>query len=302
MAPSDHSAADSRSSKASGDADLAQLLPTVSVEGGRIPFPPRLPPLLHLDSPDPAQRCIMLDHATGRNLAWLPRANPPPDLHSAFCISPLCPWTLRIWVPGALSNTPPDRHPPLSTLPARTQPSPAHPIRQLSPMLCSKKEDQNRVPALATDNMPVLGLPGPCQVTRPHPHACISISPLSSSPPLLLPLSQFPVDFVQCAGAFASPSVRPGTALGYLSLTWSPLHHLRGEQAATALEANLSNLESKLDAILARLDAQGDSQSSTPPAATKAEHPVKASDQADGNVETQVDVDTDKGKGKEDSA
>ncbi|KAF4992172.1 hypothetical protein FDECE_13792 [Fusarium decemcellulare] len=106
-----------------------------------------------------------------------------------------------------------------------------------------------------------------------------------------------PHDSHHTALALASPNA--WTALGYLSLTWSPLHHLRGEQAATALEANLSNLESKLDAILARLDAQGDSQSSTSAAATKAEDPVKASD---GKVETQVDVDTDKEKGKEDSA
>ncbi|KAF5027672.1 hypothetical protein F66182_233 [Fusarium sp. NRRL 66182] len=38
----------------------------------------------------------------------------------------------------------------------------------------------------------------------------------------------------------------------------------RGEQAATALESNLSNLESRLDAILAALEAKEDSQSSTP--------------------------------------
>ncbi|KAF4999761.1 hypothetical protein FGRMN_2230 [Fusarium graminum] len=40
-------------------------------------------------------------------------------------------------------------------------------------------------------------------------------------------------------------------------------NHIRGEQAATALENNLSNLESRLDAILAALEAKEDSQ---PPA------------------------------------
>ncbi|KAH7162780.1 hypothetical protein B0J13DRAFT_19242 [Dactylonectria estremocensis] len=37
----------------------------------------------------------------------------------------------------------------------------------------------------------------------------------------------------------------------------------RGEQTATALEANLSNLESKLDAILAVLEANESEQSKT---------------------------------------
>ncbi|KAI9167002.1 hypothetical protein HJFPF1_03121 [Paramyrothecium foliicola] len=35
---------------------------------------------------------------------------------------------------------------------------------------------------------------------------------------------------------------------------------LRGEQAATALEANLSNLESKLDALLATFEAKNPEQ------------------------------------------
>lgn len=35
----------------------------------------------------------------------------------------------------------------------------------------------------------------------------------------------------------------------------------RGEQAATALEANLNNLENKLDALLAAMDALDEGQS-----------------------------------------
>ncbi|KAJ4268247.1 hypothetical protein NW762_002309 [Fusarium torreyae] len=55
----------------------------------------------------------------------------------------------------------------------------------------------------------------------------------------------------------------------------------RGEQAATALESNLSNLESRLDAILAALEAKEDPQSSPTATAAKAEASSKATGAAD---------------------
>ncbi|KAJ4170400.1 hypothetical protein NW754_006538 [Fusarium falciforme] len=76
----------------------------------------------------------------------------------------------------------------------------------------------------------------------------------------------------------------------------------RGEQTATALEANLSNLESKLDAILAALEARADPQAPTSATAAEAEGPVKTPSQADGHAEAKEGADKDKHRGKEDTA
>ncbi|KAM5351682.1 hypothetical protein ACJ41O_004405 [Fusarium nematophilum] len=81
----------------------------------------------------------------------------------------------------------------------------------------------------------------------------------------------------------------------------------RGEQAATALEANLSNLESKLDAILAALEAKSDPQTTTAAAATAKIHDrAKILSQADGGSAVQdsagQDKDKDEARDKEDVA
>ncbi|KAM0554078.1 hypothetical protein ACHAPJ_006876 [Fusarium lateritium] len=60
-----------------------------------------------------------------------------------------------------------------------------------------------------------------------------------------------------------------------------------GEQAATALESNLSNLESRLDAILAALEAKEDPQSSATATAAKAEPSSKATGAAGHEDEVQ---------------
>ncbi|RSL38238.1 hypothetical protein CEP53_015045 [Fusarium sp. AF-6] len=75
-----------------------------------------------------------------------------------------------------------------------------------------------------------------------------------------------------------------------------------GEQTATALEANLSNLESKLDAILAALEARADPQTSTSATAAEAEGPVESGAQADGHAEAKEGADKHKHKQKEDAA
>lgn len=89
------------------------------------------------------------------------------------------------------------------------------------------------------------------------PILCYLIASVTRSPPL----------------RHASPN--PGFLFGSLSTSFR-LHrtifandfflasHLRGEQAAAALEANLSNLESKLDAILAALETPEDIELSEP--------------------------------------
>ncbi|RMJ04907.1 hypothetical protein CDV36_014428, partial [Fusarium kuroshium] len=76
----------------------------------------------------------------------------------------------------------------------------------------------------------------------------------------------------------------------------------RGEQTATALEVNLSNLESKLDAILAALEARADPQTFSSATAAEAEGPVESGAQADGHVEAKEGADKDKQKQKEDAA
>ncbi|KAL2694169.1 hypothetical protein Neosp_000743 [[Neocosmospora] mangrovei] len=81
-----------------------------------------------------------------------------------------------------------------------------------------------------------------------------------------------------------------------------PCRLFSGEQTATALEANLSNLESKLDAILAALEARADPQESAAAAAAEPEGPVKTGGQADGHAEAKEGADKDQHKGKEDTA
>ncbi|KAF4968068.1 hypothetical protein FSARC_4486 [Fusarium sarcochroum] len=75
----------------------------------------------------------------------------------------------------------------------------------------------------------------------------------------------------------------------------------RGEQAAAALENNLSNLEGRLDAILAALEAKEAPQSSTTATAAMAEPSTKATGAADGKLQGGSGSD-DAAKDKKDTA
>ncbi|KAM0250984.1 hypothetical protein ACHAP5_001864 [Fusarium lateritium] len=79
---------------------------------------------------------------------------------------------------------------------------------------------------------------------------------------------------------------------------------MQGEHAATALENNLSNLESRLDAILAALEAKEDSQSSATATATvsKPEDFSKAKGTEDSKDELQDSTNGDAVKESKDRA
>lgn len=64
------------------------------------------------------------------------------------------------------------------------------------------------------------------------------------------------------------------------------LLRIRGEQAATALEANLNNLESKLDALLAAMDSIEDDQAA----------PSRLAEPSTSNVAESTGDGEDKGK------
>ncbi|KAI5465945.1 hypothetical protein BGZ63DRAFT_374939 [Mariannaea sp. PMI_226] len=59
---------------------------------------------------------------------------------------------------------------------------------------------------------------------------------------------------------------RPSSSSSDVDLAQAYRDLARGEQAATALEANLANLESKLDTILAALEANSARKPNTKPA------------------------------------
>ncbi|KAH0436956.1 hypothetical protein CcaCcLH18_04056 [Colletotrichum camelliae] len=71
------------------------------------------------------------------------------------------------------------------------------------------------------------------------------------SPALLHHLAPFAVVLSSSLIRSKSPSIRTGAVWTLPCAVWA----LRGEQAASALEANLTNLENRLDALLAAFEA-----------------------------------------------
>ncbi|KAM0334962.1 hypothetical protein ACHAPQ_004727 [Fusarium lateritium] len=77
---------------------------------------------------------------------------------------------------------------------------------------------------------------------------------------------------------------------------------MQGEHAATALENNLSNLENRLDAILAALEAKEDPQSPATTTASKPEDSPKAKGSEDSKHELQDSTNGDTVKVSKDTA
>ncbi|RGP73787.1 hypothetical protein FLONG3_6208 [Fusarium longipes] len=93
-----------------------------------------------------------------------------------------------------------------------------------------------------------------------------------------------------------------GSGSGDADLAQAYRELARGEQAATNLENNLTNLESRLDAILAALEANGNLQAPAAAKVDQANDSPEGTKPTDNQAKSQGDINGDVEKDKKDTA